>query len=661
MKLEAGAAEPQEAAADFAVPRPTQAQLRMLFLSSAVPFVGFGFLDNFLMIIFGEFIDSTLCVMFSLSTMAAAAIGNTISDCAGIFSGGAVESLARRCGVEEPPMCNEQRFLRVTKVWQYTGQCVGIIIGCTLGCCPLLWMDPKEGERLKREKARHHIFEGVIAKVQTILGAEAVGLLFVDKERRNLVCQQHTPNLPPKFSWPLDSGFLGHVVEKGQFVNIAEVQEEPLYEPHLHGGFVGSGMKIHNILCMPIFGEGMVQGAIVVLNKMSGEPFTTQDEDVLSAICSHISTAMGEERATFAEVVDACERSMRKTGAQEWSHSGASQRRKLLYQPALEGVRKVLGAEAATLMLLDKKSQELETEVIDGPLPPHRTAVGEGVVGQAVERGQTINASASDRSWYDADRHSNYQGTGLEVRSELVVPLFDTSRKCLGVIKCLNKRDQPAFSEEDVQYVSEVAHHLEMMLEGPDAGLRRVLALSRQRMQQKYVVDREAKQCMVLATLQRAERLPGRPGDREKNIDPYVTFSLMRGNPLLTKEQGLHKRMWLARNKDRKTAVRRFAKSITILEERDPQWNETIAVMAPASLESAPIEELYVHVLLWDYDALRTDDLVAQAAFPLKDMPKLAGTPEPYDLQSIPGQEDAYDLTSSKIWLSFARGDVCVS
>ncbi|CAE8677847.1 unnamed protein product, partial [Polarella glacialis] len=43
------------------VPEPSEQQLRMLGFASALPFIGFGFLDNFLMICLGDLIDGTLC------------------------------------------------------------------------------------------------------------------------------------------------------------------------------------------------------------------------------------------------------------------------------------------------------------------------------------------------------------------------------------------------------------------------------------------------------------------------------------------------------------------------------------------------------------------------------------------------------------------------
>jgi len=420
--------------------------------------------------------------------------------------------------VEEPEMTTEQRNHKTTKVWQYSGQLIGIVIGCILGCCPLLWMDPNEGARQRREKEREEVFESVITKVQTLLQGEAVGLLLFDQERGELVASHQSSNLPKSFKWKAKDGFIGHVASTGQFVNIADIKDELLYTPSLHDNFLDTGIKVQSILCMPVFKEGKVHGVVTVINKMGNSvAFSQKDEDVLSAICSHISVALADEKQSFQEVIDLCEQSMRTPGSPEYSTSAASQRMATLFVPALEGIRNVLGAEATTLMLLDQSSQELYTEVIDGPLPPHRTPVGVGVAGQAVQAGQLMNVEVKDHAsgWFVASRHKNYQGSGLDVRSELVVPLFDTSRKCLGAIKCINKSGGAAFRQEDEKYVSEVAHHIGMMLEGPDAGLRRVLALSRQRMQEKNVLQGTLGHGAVLCSLEKAENLPSRSGLKE--------------------------------------------------------------------------------------------------------------------------------------------------
>jgi len=54
-------------------------QLRQLFTINTIPFIGFGFLDNAIMVLAGEYIDQSLGTLLCISTMAAAALGNIIS------------------------------------------------------------------------------------------------------------------------------------------------------------------------------------------------------------------------------------------------------------------------------------------------------------------------------------------------------------------------------------------------------------------------------------------------------------------------------------------------------------------------------------------------------------------------------------------------------
>jgi len=273
-----------------------------------------------------------------------------------------------------------------------------------------------------------------------------------------------------------------------------------------------------------------------------------------------------------------------------------------------------------------------------------------------------LNVDGRSSGWLDAKRHTNYQGSGLEVRSELVAPLFDTSRKCLGAIKCINKSGGPAFSKEDEAYVQEVAHHIGMLLEGPDAGLRRVLALSRQMMQQKSVIQgMELGKGALVCNLVQGENLPSRVAEgaagRRNTIDPYITFTIDRRDPL-SEGPGLQKRMLKGRTKDRKAAIRRFAKSGTILEDANPVWGETIALAMPAKYRDVNVQELCVRVFLWDYDSLKPDDLVAQMAFPLSEVQDgQIEQVKPRKLVPIPGQEGIYDLSDAKLWLSISTCD----
>lgn len=46
---------------------PSYAELRQVFLNQSLPFIGFGFLDNLIMIVAGDYIDATIGVTLGLS------------------------------------------------------------------------------------------------------------------------------------------------------------------------------------------------------------------------------------------------------------------------------------------------------------------------------------------------------------------------------------------------------------------------------------------------------------------------------------------------------------------------------------------------------------------------------------------------------------------
>lgn len=126
---------------------PNFSQLKRVFLHQALPFIGFGFLDNLIMIVAGDYIDTTIGVTLGISTMAAAGLGNALSDIAGIGSAWYVEKMATKIGVEEPKMSLTQAQMTRTRWSVQLGRIVGITIGCLLGMVPLLWLPTKSKEK----------------------------------------------------------------------------------------------------------------------------------------------------------------------------------------------------------------------------------------------------------------------------------------------------------------------------------------------------------------------------------------------------------------------------------------------------------------------------------------------------------------------------------
>ncbi|XP_006617533.1 uncharacterized protein LOC102678640 isoform X3 [Apis dorsata] len=116
---------------------PSTKDLILVAISNAIPFIGFGFLDNFIMVVAGDQIEIILSKKFPISTMTAAALGNTISDIIGIGSVHYVERFAQSVGFKAPKLTPMQLNLRRTKTAANMGRVIGVTIGCIIGMTPI--------------------------------------------------------------------------------------------------------------------------------------------------------------------------------------------------------------------------------------------------------------------------------------------------------------------------------------------------------------------------------------------------------------------------------------------------------------------------------------------------------------------------------------------
>ena len=129
---------------------PTRSQLMAVFGRTAVPYLGFGAVDNALMVLTGEAIDSTFGVVLGLSTLAAAALGNAFSNGCGMFLHGTIERFAGALGLPDPRLTIHQRGYRSVKNVKMAAGIIGVVFGCILGMSPLLVMSAGESKEEKK-------------------------------------------------------------------------------------------------------------------------------------------------------------------------------------------------------------------------------------------------------------------------------------------------------------------------------------------------------------------------------------------------------------------------------------------------------------------------------------------------------------------------------
>jgi hypothetical protein len=152
--------------------------------------VGFGFMDNFVMIQAGQYIDSTLGVQLGLATMTAAAAGQVVSDVSGVVFGGTLERFLQRLGlIRSPCLTSAQRQLPITRNVTMAGAVLGVIVGCALGACTLCFVDLEARDRI------HHATQLRDLVTDLVAGGSA--------DEAALVCERATVHVKQTGSYDL--------------------------------------------------------------------------------------------------------------------------------------------------------------------------------------------------------------------------------------------------------------------------------------------------------------------------------------------------------------------------------------------------------------------------------------------------------------------------
>lgn len=167
---------------------PSMSQLKILFTASAVPMIGFGFMDNLVMIQAGQFIDNTIGVTMGLATMTAAAAGQVVSDVSGVIFGGSLERFLHRYKlIKASSLTSAQRALPICRNVALFGAVCGVALGCGLGASCLLFMDLEARERAERAIQLQRVLNDMMLEAES----EEAGALHCESCTIHLSAETH--------------------------------------------------------------------------------------------------------------------------------------------------------------------------------------------------------------------------------------------------------------------------------------------------------------------------------------------------------------------------------------------------------------------------------------------------------------------------------------
>ncbi len=162
--------------------RPSSRTLKYHFLVCAIPMIGFGVMDNTIMIRAGDWIDNTVGGTLKLSTLTAAACGQALSDTCGVVFGGTIAAMAAKMGMRAAKLSEVQQDMRITRLAGTGGAAVGVFIGCCLGMTNLLFMDLTKRERLQKQKELKTIFRTVAKTSQDLVGVDRATIWMMSED-----------------------------------------------------------------------------------------------------------------------------------------------------------------------------------------------------------------------------------------------------------------------------------------------------------------------------------------------------------------------------------------------------------------------------------------------------------------------------------------------
>lgn len=281
---------------DLGVDRPSGQQYRQIFISSAIPMVGFGFMDNLVMIQAGDLIDNTIGVRLGLATLTAAAFGQVFSDVSGVCFGSVVDRMCAKLGIEGPNLTHEQRQLSAVKRVGTFGAVCGVITGCLLGMTSLLFMDLEAAERAKREKELDTIFRTVILEGNETMRADRSTLFLVDESKAEC-WSRAAVGLTEQIRVPIASSIVGACVKSGETLIVDDAYKDARFN---QTNDQKTGFRTRNIMCIPVLkdtseedqktdaGPAKVLAVVQLVNKMDNQKWTADDVRNAKMLARHV-------------------------------------------------------------------------------------------------------------------------------------------------------------------------------------------------------------------------------------------------------------------------------------------------------------------------------------------------------------------------------------
>ena len=294
-----------------------------------------------------------------------------------------------------------------------------------------------------------HLLSTVRNSICQLLKCETVSIYF--REGRGIFWFEQNGNKIQRKSTTLTKGGIaGYVFEHNVFVHVACACDHPAFYSTMDGLY-----KSKAALAIPLQAGDEIFSVIVCRAKKNLPCFSSEDVHDLSFIAAGAAPALKSSMAYRKKMneLKVALRAQDRLAALLQTAESLSRETNIdtLVARILDNSCKLIGADRASLFVIDESKTHLISKVAHGTTKPLLLPINQGIAGSVATTGETVNIE----DVYDDPRfNSNVdKSTGYRTKSLMTLPVHNQNGDIIAVMQLMNKLNGEPFSDSDVELI----------------------------------------------------------------------------------------------------------------------------------------------------------------------------------------------------------------
>ncbi|OHT11468.1 3'5'-cyclic nucleotide phosphodiesterase family protein [Tritrichomonas foetus] len=273
--------------------------------------------------------------------------------------------------------------------------------------------------------------EVIMEKGRLLTDSDRCSLFLVNESRDRLITSLHH-GLENAIDIPINKGIAGKTVMEARILNIADVYETDFFDSSTD---LETGYRTRSILSVPIYNNrGEVIGVTEMVNKKDEKPFSQWDQKLIQIFNVFCGISL-ENARLFKESLDMSSQ-LRSFFDISFAMAKSENIQRIL-SDIMQKAKKSMGADRASLYLLDEANNVLSTFISDCDKMPTSIPLTTGLCSHCAKTKETIFVN-------DAYNHPKFNRTidnlsNYKTKNLLVTPIQRANGELIGVVEMVNK------------------------------------------------------------------------------------------------------------------------------------------------------------------------------------------------------------------------------